>query len=401
MKNELLPFLTDYLDATHIHYIITNDKQITLADLDNGLRKSIIKEPPKNISNAITALETGTIYHIIDSYRCRYTFFPLQDDDNSLIFVGPYTLDAINEKDVVNLAAKLSIPAELLPQLQEYYRQLPYFSQGLYIHQFLLHSYRTIYHCNTPAEKYIDLATLEPMADFEQQHIYEVKQDPVLSMRLLENIYNSEDELLDAVSKGNTDKALSLVEAVNILNFTPRSSDTLKNIQSLAITLNTLLRRTAYKAGVHPFYIDNVSTNFARMINLASSATEITDSFPYMVKSYCRLVLKYNLSSYSPTVKHIIVTIDASLDSDLSLKRFADELFLNTSYLSTLFKKETGQTLTDYVNKSRISAAQKLLKSTAIPTQEIATMCGIPDIHYFTRLFRRETGMTPKQWRTN
>lgn len=401
MSAKLLPFLTDYLDTIHIHYIITHDRQITLADIDNGLRSSIIKAPPKNTSNAIKALEDNTIYHIIDSYHCRYTFFSLKDELDSLIFIGPYTLNAFSENDVTAIAADLSIPPELLNQLQEYYRQLPYFSQDVYMHQFLLHSYRTIYNCETPAEKYIDLAAVEPKEEFEQQHIYEVKQDPVLSMRLLEGTYKTEDELLEAVSKGSTDKALAIVETVNVNNFSSRSSDELKHIQSIAITFNTLLRRVAYKAGVHPYYIDNVSTNFARMINSAVSASEINDSFPYMVKSYCRLVNKYNLASFSAAVKHIIVTVDASLDSDLSLERFADELFLNKSYLSTLFKKETGQTLTEYVNKSRISAAQKLLKSTAIPTQEIATMCGIPDIHYFTRLFRRETGMTPKQWRTS
>lgn len=74
-------------------------------------------------------------------------------------------------------------------------------------------------------------------------------------------------------------------------------------------------------------------------------------------------------------------------------------MFLSTSYLSTLFKKEVGQTLTDYVNKSRISASQKLLRSTTRPIQDIAVQCGIPDIHYFTRLFRRETGMTSKGYR--
>ena len=78
---------------------------------------------------------------------------------------------------------------------------------------------------------------------------------------------------------------------------------------------------------------------------------------------------------------------------------FASELFLNTSYLSTLFKKEVGMTLTDYVNANRIEYAKKLLRSTLLPVQDVAAACGIPDVHYFTRLFRRITGMTPREWR--
>jgi YesN/AraC family two-component response regulator len=83
----------------------------------------------------------------------------------------------------------------------------------------------------------------------------------------------------------------------------------------------------------------------------------------------------------------------------LSLKRFAEELFLNASYLSALFKKEVGMTLTDYVNQSRLTYAKKLLKSTQLAVQDVATRSGFSDIHYFTRLFRRENNLSPREWR--
>ena len=118
-----------------------------------------------------------------------------------------------------------------------------------------------------------------------------------------------------------------------------------------------------------------------------------------MLRSYCELVEKRSTALYSEPIRQILVTIDASIASDLSLKRFANELFLNTSYLSSLFKKETGITLTDYVNKHRIAYAKRLLKSTTLSIQGVATSVGIPDIHYFTRLFRRETGLSPRDFR--
>ena len=105
------------------------------------------------------------------------------------------------------------------------------------------------------------------------------------------------------------------------------------------------------------------------------------------------------MALYSEPIRQILVTIDASIAGDLSLKRFANELFLNTSYLSSLFKKETGMTLTDYVNENRINTAKRLLKSTTLSIQTIAASVGIPDIHYFTRLFCRETGLSPREYR--
>ena len=218
-------------------------------------------------------------------------------------------------------------------------------------------------------------------------------------LHLLEERYQVEDILLDAVSHGNAEIALHCLGQMSFSMIAPRSKNELRNHKNLLITFNTLMRRKAYEAGVHPFYIDAVSTNYAILIEHCSSTDEFADIIPYMVRSYCRLVERNSLASYSEPVRKILVTVDSSLDSDLSLKRFANELFLNTSYLSNLFKKEMGTTLTDYVNTHRLDYAKKLLKSTTLSIQDIAIRSGIPDMHYFTRLFRRATDMSPREWR--
>lgn len=66
---------------------------------------------------------------------------------------------------------------------------------------------------------------------------------------------------------------------------------------------------------------------------------------------------------------------------------------------STTFSKEMGTSLTDYVNSLRISHAKTLLENTDAPIKSIALRCGIGDIHYFTRLFKRICGVTPKGYR--
>jgi len=87
------------------------------------------------------------------------------------------------------------------------------------------------------------------------------------------------------------------------------------------------------------------------------------------------------------------------LTADLSLKANADALNVNASYLSTLFKKETGSTLTDYVNRKRIEHAVYLLNTTSLPISTVGQRCGIQDDNYFTKMFKKYTSMTPKQFR--
>ena len=94
-----------------------------------------------------------------------------------------------------------------------------------------------------------------------------------------------------------------------------------------------------------------------------------------------------------------MITIENDLTQDLSLKAMAEMNNVNPSYFSGLFKKETGQTLTDYVNQKRISYAKHLLKNTNLQVQTVAQHTGILDLHYFCRLFKNITGQTPGEYR--
>lgn len=117
------------------------------------------------------------------------------------------------------------------------------------------------------------------------------------------------------------------------------------------------------------------------------------------MRSYCRFIKEYALPAYSPPVRRAVACIKSDLTADLSLKTLSGQINVNSSYLSALFKKEVGITLTEYVNRSRIDCARRLLSVTDLPTKSIALQCGLPDVSYFSRLFKRITGVTPKVYR--
>ena len=105
------------------------------------------------------------------------------------------------------------------------------------------------------------------------------------------------------------------------------------------------------------------------------------------------------MKNYSPLVQRVITIIDSDLTADLSLRKQAQLLNVNASYLSALFKKETGLTLTEYVSKKRVEQAAFLLRSTGQQIQTVAQNCGIYDVNYFTKIFKKITGKTPKEYR--
>ena len=85
--------------------------------------------------------------------------------------------------------------------------------------------------------------------------------------------------------------------------------------------------------------------------------------------------------------------------SDLSAAETARRFYLNASYLSTLFKEKTGMNMGAYIEGLRMEKAKELLQSTQWPVTEVATRCGYSDSGYFTKVFKRYAGATPRQFR--
>lgn len=84
---------------------------------------------------------------------------------------------------------------------------------------------------------------------------------------------------------------------------------------------------------------------------------------------------------------------------DLSLEKVSDLLGVNASYLSVLFKKYTGVNFVTYVTDLKINVAKQLLEDPLRSANEIAGMVGYESASYFTRAFKKRTGMTPTEYR--
>ena len=118
-----------------------------------------------------------------------------------------------------------------------------------------------------------------------------------------------------------------------------------------------------------------------------------------MFRTYCRLVRRHALGKFSPVVQKSILIINADLSADVSPSSLAKTQGVSLEYLSTVFRKETGKTLTEYIRERRIEYAEYLLKTTNLQIQTVALHCGILDAQYFSKLFKAQIGQTPLQYR--
>ena len=86
-------------------------------------------------------------------------------------------------------------------------------------------------------------------------------------------------------------------------------------------------------------------------------------------------------------------------DPNLMLQDVAGEVGMSQSHFSTVFAQETGLTFTQYLTALRIGKAKELLSATAMRSSEIAFAVGYNDAHYFSYRFKKQTGMTPSEYR--
>ncbi len=104
-------------------------------------------------------------------------------------------------------------------------------------------------------------------------------------------------------------------------------------------------------------------------------------------------------ASLPPLVEDVNEWIRLNCHRQLNVKMIAEEFHYNPEYLSALYSKAAGITLTASVNRARLDIAKRLLSDRSVTIKEAAYSCGFSDEKYFMRVFRRAEGMTPEQYR--
>ena len=99
------------------------------------------------------------------------------------------------------------------------------------------------------------------------------------------------------------------------------------------------------------------------------------------------------------TINKIKEYVSANYSKKLTLDDIARRVFLSSSYISGIFRAETGKTLSSYINEVRIEKSKALLCETPLSLLDIALLCGFEDQSYFSKVFKTIEGVAPKDYR--
>ena len=372
-----------------------------LPSLDDGLRQILGMEYVDQNAFTIASrrLERRTIYKIVDQFLCNYICFllPAESGDTPVV-IGPYLAEPLSREAIGELAQSMKLPMRTLPRLISYYMVLPVYRDASSLMAVIATLGESLwgdgdFHI-VDVNYELQLPPLEDSALIEQEAILWQKEQ-------MEARYAFENELLDIVSKGQTSRVSNITDYLTDMNFEHRHADQLRSMKNYCIVCNTLLRKAAQQGGVHPFYLDKMSGQFARAIESAPNQKSCVDLIGKMIHDYCHLVRNNGGKRYSALIQKTIFYIEANLSADLTLTTLAQQMQVTASYLSARFHRETGHTLAEYITELRMKTALQLLKNTQLQIQAVAQLCGFSDPNYFGKQFKRFYGVTPMQYRKN
>jgi two-component system response regulator YesN len=139
--------------------------------------------------------------------------------------------------------------------------------------------------------------------------------------------------------------------------------------------------------------------DLVRLLDKARKAIE-QDRFARIgAEEYRKKSLLLDKKHLHPEIRRAQAYIDAHLKGDLSLSTVASSVGLSSYYLSRLFHTEVGVPFGEFVAEQRVQRAENLLRTTSLKVYEVADQTGFPDYRYFSMVFKKYRGYTPKDFR--
>lgn len=211
--------------------------------------------------------------------------------------------------------------------------------------------------------------------------------------------YREERQLMDAVREGRIEDALRLSRMMDEDGGRLSERD-LEHWRNLAIVGIALVSRAAIEGGLPPQTAYRISGYYIGKCDQQVSATHLLGLRDYAIRELTERVHerlnRSRTSSYTETCKTYIAR---HYREKIYLEDIAHELTISPTYLSKLFRKETGMRLQDYIIRIRVERAANLLRYSDRTLADIAQYVGFPSQSYLGKMFLKEMHATPGEYR--
>lgn len=210
-----------------------------------------------------------------------------------------------------------------------------------------------------------------------------------------------EHNLIKNINIGDEDQAhdiyRKIIRKLELKTFHTRCSSRI--IKNYLISLNSIIYANYSHYPICKKKLFNLRNNFMEEIERHDSIEHLIILGEKIINSYIHNINEKGTITKNPIINDALNYINDNLETDLTLEEVAKSIHISKSYLSHLFSKCIGHSFSYYVSKVKIKKSKGLLINTHLSLMDIALECGFNSQSYFSSVFKKFEGMTPKEYR--
>ncbi|MCI8549658.1 MAG: AraC family transcriptional regulator [Lachnospiraceae bacterium] len=344
------------------------------------------------------AMDLGETYIFSCHANLNHIVFPLINKSSLFgsVLVGPFLMDKPDSLLISDLGCRYPIPTDSLLELYEEAHSLPIVppAKVTQISHLLYYMFSSLIsdsyqHFIINQEKLHQQSRINEA--IQRYKNYHPSQSP-------EYPYETEKELVTRVKARDITQAKALLnDLLGYVFFSEGSNlDTIKN---RAIELCSLLSRAAIDGGASNHIILKINNQFLENINTIGNLDDLCFLLQETLNSFMENMFDHLPEKNHDLAKKAVLYIARNFSTPITLEDAAAHIHLSPAYFSTFFKQATGSSFKEYLNKIRIKESKRLLANSDYSIIDIAVAVGFSDQSYFSRVFKKYTGLTPKQYR--
>lgn len=351
-----------------------------------------------HINASKRAVSLGETYIFNCHTNLSHIVFPLITNTSFLgsILVGPFLMDEPDSVLLSDLSEKYHISTAQTLELYDDAKTIPIITPSMANH--IRHLIYYLF-CNLISESKEELKNNNKKL-LQQSRINEsIQRYKGISSENASYPYEKEKELISKVKTGNASEAKAILnDLLGYVLFTEGSS--LDITKARAVELCSILSRTAIEGGAPADNILKLNNAFLNNLQQVQDMDTICYKLQEIVVTFADSIFNYVPSKNSEIIKDAMLYISNNFQTDITLTDVAKHVHLHPTYFSTLFKQSIGFSFKEYISIVRIEESKRLLLNTDFSIIDIAVATGFEDQSYFAKVFKKITGMTPKQYRS-
>lgn len=211
--------------------------------------------------------------------------------------------------------------------------------------------------------------------------------------------YAIEQEICRTIANGDSANSKHILQDINRMPRAKLANTPIRSLKNSLICSCAFMARAAINGGVKPDEAFTLSDAYIQRIEASSTTKDLSGFEAEMIEGFTMRVQESRSGRFCATINQAVQYIDLHLSEPITVTDIAAAVFRSPNYLSTLFKRETGETIHKYILRTRIEEAEHFVRHSSDPIADIAAFYQFCSQSHFVQCFRNATGMTPGEYR--